>query len=379
MNKKGIIGIVFIILTAFTVYYFLNKKGTSTEQNTIVKIGVILPLTGPAAQIGKDILEGITLAESKINETNEHNFKFKLYIEDSKVEPKFGVAAAEKLISVDKVDFIIGPASSGVSLAVAPICERNKIVMLSPTASTPELTKSGNYVYRIYPSDIYDGEILSNFAYNELKIKNISMLYLNNDFGIGLNKIFEEEFIKNGGTIDYSDAFSEKEHDFKTLITKLKSKKTKGLFLVALVDQYTKVLKQLKELGVNDMQILAPVTFDDASIYDNQGNIAEGVIYTRPYFDPDNSNKIVTEFVSDFEKKYFKKPSILNALGYDSYLLTVKAFEQNDYKKGGITNILNSISDFNGASGEIKFDKNGDVIKQLQIMTIKKSKAVQYE
>lgn len=374
---KKIVGVlaVVIILGLVGIFYWKNSNQTQTK---VIKIGVIMPLTGPAAQIGQDILSGIETAEKQFKNPASLGDSIKLIIEDSKVDPKTCVSIAEKLINVDKVDFIIGPASSGEALALAPICQKYKIPMLSPTASTPSLTNAGEYIFRIYPTDVYDGEILSGIAVDKLKLKKLAVFYLNNDYGTGLKNVFSQEILRKGSIVNCESGFSESEIDFKTIVSKLKAEKSDGVFIVALVDQYIKILKLIKEQNIK-VKILAPVTFDDELIYKRNGAISEGVIYSRPYFNIYASDTIVHNFVSVYEKEKGKKPSILSALGYDSYMLTMNLFQRNSFKKENIIQSFNGIKDYNGASGIINFDKNGDVIKKLEIMTIKNSNAVKYE
>lgn len=142
----------------------------SCQEDDTIKIGVILPLTGPASEIGNNILDGITIASEYYDSTSSK--KIKLIVEDSKLDAKQAISSANKLVTIDKVDAIIGLASSTEALAVAPICEKNKVVMISSTASTPLLSDAGDYIFRIYPSDVYDSKVLADYA-KEIK-KNIN-------------------------------------------------------------------------------------------------------------------------------------------------------------------------------------------------------------
>ena len=158
MKKNLFTLVIFSFLTCFF----------SCKEDDSIKIGVILPLTGAASEIGNNILDGIIISSEYYDSISSK--KFSLIIEDSKLDAKQAISAANKLITVDKVKAIIGLASSTEALAVAPICEKNKIPMISSTASTPLLSTAGDYVFRIYPSDVYDGKILANFALSLIHI-----------------------------------------------------------------------------------------------------------------------------------------------------------------------------------------------------------------
>lgn len=163
------------------------------QEKSAIRVGVILPLTGPASEIGNNILDGIIIASEYYDSISPQ--KLKLIVEDSKLDAKQAMSSANKLITVDKVDAIIGLASSTEALVVAPVCEKNKVVMISSTASTPLLSDAGDYIFRIYPSDVYDSKVLAEYA---KEIKKVSILYLNNDFGVGLKNTFIENYKKTG-------------------------------------------------------------------------------------------------------------------------------------------------------------------------------------
>ncbi len=372
MKKGFLIGIVLLVI--ILIGYLFFSQGTLKKSNEI-NIGVILPLSGPASEIGKNILDGINIAKKIDDEQNI--IKYKIVVEDSKIEPKQGISAASKLIDIDKVKAIIGVAASPIALAVAPICEKNKIIMLSSTASTPLLTSAGDYIFRIYPSDLYDGKILANFAFTKKKIKTFSILYLNNDFGQGLKNVFVNKYIALGGKINTSESFLPADTDFRTKLLKIKQSNSSGLLIIAIDMQYINIIKQIRELNI-DTDIFAPVTFDNTDILKTLGNAANGIIYSRPFYDLSKRTSKINRFIDEYKKLKGKEPSLLTALGYDSYDIIVNALRENGNNTDKAKEYLYSLDD-NGVSGNIKFDKNGDVIKKLEIMIIKNNKAIQYE
>ena len=348
--------------------------GCSRKNEEVIKIGVILPLTGPAGEIGNSILDGINLAFENLPPPER---KFKLIIEDSKLDPKQGINAANKLISIDKVKTIIGLASSPVALAVAPVCEQNKVLMISSTASTPKLSESGEYIFRIYPSDVYDGEILADFAVNKLNAKTSSILYLNNDFGVGLRNSFKTNFTKLKGTIEKEEAFLSEDISFRTQLTNIKKSNSKTLLAIAIDMQYENIIKQIRELNI-ESKILAPVTFDNPKIIQNLGDAANGIFYTRPLYDINSSEEIVQKFKNTYQTKFNSEPALLSAMGYDSFLVIFESLSKSKFDFSLVLNYLYS-TEFSGASGKFKFDTKGDVIREIEIMEIIDNKVIRYE
>lgn len=336
----------------------------SCQEEDVIKVGVILPLTGPASEIGNNILDGIMVASEYYDSISSK--KLKIIVEDSKLDAKQAMSSANKLITVDKVEAIIGLASSTEALAVAPICEKNKIVMISSTASTPLLSDAGDYIFRIYPSDVYDSKVLADYAKN---IKNVSILYLNNDFGVGLKNTFIENYSKSGGNISNIEAFLPDDTDFRTQLTKIKKTAPKGLFVIAIDMQYLNIVKQIRELGIK-AQIFAPVTFDNPVLVERLGKAANGIVYSRPKY-AETTNEQSLELKKRYEKLRGGEPALLTALGFDTYALYYNTLAKTNFIPSAVKEQLYKM-ECQGVSGKIIFDKKGDIIPEIELITIKK-------
>lgn len=336
----------------------------SCQEEDVIKVGVILPLTGPASEIGNNILDGIVIASEYYDSISSK--KLKLIVEDSKLDAKQAISSANKLITVDKVDAIIGLASSTEALAVSPICEKNKIVMISSTASTPLLSDAGDYIFRIYPSDVYDSKVLADYAKD---IKEVSILYLNNDFGVGLKNTFIENYSKTGGRISNIEAFLPDDTDFRTQLTKIKKSDPEGLLVIAIDMQYLNIVKQIRELGIK-AQIFAPVTFDNPVLVERLGKAANGIVYSRPKY-AEITNEQSLELKRRYEKLRGGEPALLTALGFDTYALYYNTLAKTNFTPSAVKGQLYEM-EYQGTSGRIIFDANGDIIPEIELITINK-------
>jgi branched-chain amino acid transport system substrate-binding protein len=190
-----------IIIGAVLLLAVIAGACLQDTQSDEIKIGAILPLTGEAAEYGEDAKLGIDLAVEEINAAGGINGKMiQVVYEDSQATPSQGVAAIQKLITVDKVPVIIGAMASSVTLAIAPIAEENKVVLLSPASTAPQITEAGDYIFRNEVSDAYGGKAQAELTWDELGIKNVAILCINNDYGVGTADTFK----KNFGTSFYS-------------------------------------------------------------------------------------------------------------------------------------------------------------------------------
>lgn len=366
MRKKIWIGLVVVLLIAITL--FITKNDTQNED--VIKIGAILPLTGDAAQYGKAAQKGIELAIEEINEQGKTNKKkFEIIFEDTQGNPKTGVTAIQKLILKDKITAAIGGLFSSVTLAVAPVMNQNKIVLLSPASSAPKITQAGDYIFRNCPSDVYEGGIMADYAFDQLDIRKAAILYVNNDYGVGIKTIFAKQFIAKSGQIIAEESFEQNATDFRTQLIKIKNAHPEAIYLIGHKEMGL-ALKQAKELGIQ-YQFLSTVMFEDPKILEIAGSAAEGVIYSASSFDTKSDDPTIKKFVSSFEDKYGQKPDVFSALSYDAMKIMELAFKSANSTDSEIKESIYQIKNYSGVMGTISFDLNGDVVMSPVIKEVK--------
>jgi len=378
-TTKTIIWLVIIIVVIAGIWWGVSRKlaQSPTVEKKVIKIGAILPLTGDAADIGQGQKNAIELAVASLEDLYP-NIDIQVIFEDDRLRMNDAVTAVHKLISVDKVDAIIGPSWSGATLAVAPIAESSKVVLISPSASSPSITTSGDYIFRVFPADDELVKIVANFTLNDLKLTKAAILFdSTNDAFVQERNYIKSEFEKLGGEIVAEEAFKTKDKDFKTQLLKIKSSKAEVLFFSAYPTETGIFLKQAKEMGLKIPRISLDTIVENPEVIDTAGEAAEGVIYLIPA-KPDN--KEYFNYITVYKEKYGKEPPALSAEAYDALILAVNAILKSDGTKEDIKNQLYKIGqNYMGASGEITFDENGDVHKQYTFKTIKNGKFVPYK
>jgi branched-chain amino acid transport system substrate-binding protein len=338
-----------------------------------IKIGAILPLTGPAAKYGESIKRGIDLAAEEVKSAGGiNNRRIAIIYEDSQADPKIGASVAQKLITMDKVPAILGAVASSVTLSISPIAEKNKVVVLTPLSSAPTITDAGDYIFRNVPSDFYGGKVAAQFAVLDRGWKTLAILYQNNDFGVGLKKVFENEVKKFGGEIIDAESFEQGGTDFRTQLIKIHKSKPQAIFIVA-GKEAIQILIQAKELSLNS-QFLATGMIEDPEVIKIAGNAANGVYFTQLQYDSHSKNTVVQDFVKYFKKEYGSEPDIISAYGYDAMKILAYAMGNSNFTSMSIKNALYKIKNFKGVTGDISFDTNGDVIQSMGIKVIEGGK-----
>lgn len=372
MNKR-VITVIFLIATIGIIFFLIRKRNNSISTAKI-KIGVVLPLSGPVAEPGKNVLSGIQISVNAYNDTTK-NKKIELIIEDSKSNPKDGVSAFKKLVEVDKAQIVIGDIMSSVFLAMAPIAEKEKVLLISPGASNPAVTSAGDYIFRDYTSDNYDGVVMAGYIYAMLKKKRTAVAYVNNDYGVGVKDAFIAEYEKKGGTISAIESYAGGQTDLRTIARKLKESQPECIYIVGNPAENGYLVKELKTQD-SKAQITGNLSFEDESFYKIAGTAYDSIIFSSPYFNITSTNAYTRNFVFKFREKYDKDPSVEAALGYDVGGILIKALADCEYNVKDIKDAMYRVQNFEGVTGNTSFDVNGDVKKTILIKSIKKDKTV---
>jgi len=363
MNKKIWLGVaVAVVVVVVVLAIVFSRHGTDSA----LKIGATLPLSGDAAVWGKNTKEGIDLAVEEINaKGGVLGRKLEIVYEDTRALPKDGVSAYHKLVSIDKVNAIIDDSVSSVTLAMAPLAKRDQVVILATGATAPKISEAG--VFRIWNSDSYEGEVIANYAFGKLGLRRVAILYINNDYGKGLESVFKELFTAHGGQIAASEGFGQSSTDIRAQLSKIKSANPDGLYLVGYPKEIPIALRQSKELGLT-AKLLGTVAMHDPQLIQTAGAAAEGLVFPYPKKPTGEQAK---DFKMNFRKKYGKDPGITSDVGYDAAKMIAAAIANTGNSTGEhIRKGLRLLVDYQGASGVMTFDKNGDVHKPMGMMAV---------
>lgn len=330
-----------------------------------IKLGVTIPLTGDIAAWGNRAKNGILLATDETNAKRSPSNRFEVIIEDTKSQPQAGVVAITKLISVDKVKFVIGDISSGIALAMAPIAEANHIVMLSPGASNPALTSAGDYIFRNWPSDVYDGAALAYAAKNEIKASKILVFYADNAYSEGLADAFMQSATKIGLSIVGSDRVAAKEQNYRTLLAKYRNSEADLVFVAGHPAMSAHLFIQMEEANMKQKR-LGCVAIEGPEFVQAFPN-ANDIYFTTIPLDPEQ-NREFQAFSTRYKEKYGEVPDVGAAHAYDAMKMFAAVIPDAATTADQAKANLYRMKNYAGATGIMSFDANGDVIKSLALM-----------
>jgi branched-chain amino acid transport system substrate-binding protein len=275
-------------------------------------------MTGGQASFGQAADSGIRLA---IDETNAaggiKGRTIHVITEDDQSKPEEAVTAVTKLIASGHVVAMLGEAASSNSLAAAPVCQANKIPMITPISTNPEVTKKGDYIFRICFIDPYQGEALARYIHDQLHLSRAAILIdVKSDYSTGLSQFFERTFTELGGKIVSKMCYSSGDFDFRPGLTAIRAARPDIIFLPGYYTEVGQIISQARDLGIQQ-PFAGGDGWESPKLFEIGGKALNGCFYSNHYYVHDPS-PAVQGFVSKYQKKYGTPPDAFAALAYDA-------------------------------------------------------------
>ena len=354
-----------------------SSSSSSSAPAAAFKVGVAGPMTGQYANYGLSHKQGAQIALDDLNAAGGVNgATASMTIGDDLGDPQQAVLVAQKFIDDKDIVVVDGHQFSGATIAAAGKYQAAGLPMISPSATNPDISTLGDYIWRICMTDAVQGAGLAKYSVDTLGKKKIAIMYDNSDYGRGLADAYESGVKSDGGTVVAKQQYATGDTDFKAQLTKIKSANPDLLFLSGYYPEGSKIAQQAKELGL-DVQMLGSDGYASDQLPKLGGAAVNGMLVST-FFDYTKNDPAVQKFVSAFKAKYGgANPDWFAANSYDVIMLAAQAAKnagKNDRK--AINDALGTVGTYQGVSGPITFDKNGDVQKPLSIVIVKGGKLV---
>ncbi|MDD4600403.1 MAG: ABC transporter substrate-binding protein [Negativicutes bacterium] len=380
MRKKWLSFLSLAVGTMLLGSLIAGCGGTKADSKDI-KIGGNFELTGNTANFGNQTLNGFKLAFKEANAAGGVLGKqINFIVADNKSEPSEATNAITKLITQDKVVAVIAPVTSSNVLATLQIAQDHKIPLLTATGTNPKITVDDNgkvrpYAFRSCFIDPFQGTIMANFATKSMKAKTAA-IYIDNssDYSKGLAKFFEEAFIANGGQVVAKEAFLQKDQDFKSTLTKIKSVNPDVIFIPAYYEEVGKIVKQSRELGIT-IPLLGTDGWDDPKIVEVAGAASLNNGFFSNHYSPQDTDPNIQKFVAAYKQEYGQNPSALAALGYDGGKMIVDAITRaGSTDPAKIRDALEQTKNLQVSTGILTLDSNHNPVKSAVVIEMKDGK-----
>lgn len=352
------------------------NKPSQTAGGDAIKVGEFASLTGKEAAFGNSSHKGTLLAVEDINAAGGVlGKKIELLTEDTRSTPGESATVVRKLISRDQVVAVLGEVASGRSLEGASVCQPNKIPMISPASTKPEVTEKGDYIFRVCFIDPFQGKVLATFGQNTLKAKSVALLVeASSPYSVGLANNFKNTFGTLGGKILAEQKFSSGDKDFKAQLTAIKASNPEAIVAPCYYTEAALIVRQARELGIT-VPVFGGDGWEAPELLTIGGKAMEGTYYSTHYSAEDSSPK-VQEFVKKFRARWNgETPDAMAALGYDSAMVLADAIRRAGGTEGPkLRDAIAATKDFVGVTGKTSLDEHRNATKPAVIITIKDGK-----
>jgi len=328
-----------------------------------VKIGLAAPLTGSQAHIGQDIKEGAQLGVDDLNTQNPEvggrKVKFELVAEDDEADPTKAANVAQKLVDA-KVVAVVGHFNSGASIPASKVYSDAGIPQISPSSTNPKYTQQGfKTTFRVVANDDQQGPVNAKYALEELKAKKIAVIDDSTAYGQGLAEAFAKTAKDGGAEIVATEHTTDKDTDFKAILTKIKSKKPDLIFFGGIDPQAGPMKKQMKELAIT-AKLMGGDGIQTPNFIKLAGDAAEGTYASIPGL-PKDQMPGGKQFLQKFKAKTGKEVELYAPMGYDAVFVFYEAM-----KRAGSTDPAKFLPEvgktsYTGVIGPIAFDDKGDL------------------
>jgi ABC-type branched-subunit amino acid transport system substrate-binding protein len=374
-------------------------------------VGCILPLTGRFSIYGEEVLNGIHLGMEMFSDSSPGQ-AMELVIEDTKSDPEKTVAGVHNLVQNERVMAIVGPLSSKTAVAAATEAQRLGVPMIALTQKI-DIVEEGDMVFRNFLTPTQEVNSLVDAAMNKMFLRRFAILYPDNSYGRFFMKIFWDRVEEMGGEISAVESYNPSETDFAVEI-----KKTVGLHFprpqsltrklvqmrlpeeeesriypdkpepiidfdaVFIPDNFQRVsmiAPQLLYHDISNVLLMGTSLWQDSRLIDMAGDYVQGALFPSGFF-IDSSNPEGASFVEDYTSNFEALPGILAATGYDTIRLLSKLMKEKEiHTRRQLRRALLSCRDFEGVTGTISFDSQGEVEKEPVLLTIVKRKMILFE
>ncbi|MBI5794454.1 ABC transporter substrate-binding protein [Candidatus Uhrbacteria bacterium] len=360
-NNNALLWAIGIVLIVLGFVYFSATGGSGGT----IKVGVLTPLTGDEASYGTAMQRAYDLAVSQVKAAGGVNGKdIELVYEDSKCDGAAATTATEKLVNVDGVKFILGGTCSSETLAAAPITQAARVLLLSPSATSPDITEAGDLVFRTYPSDDFEAKMVAAYA-QSASLTRAAIISETTDFAQGVRDAFKASYT---GTLVFDETFTSGETDFSTLVTEMRASNPKMVYVNPQSPAAgERILKQISESGMNVAIFMNNAMTNRSAVATNPA-LYEEVVMAEVQL-PSQGKAV--DMLAAYEAKYGNAPEFLafTASAYDSvYLLAEAVSSVGEDTQAVAGYFAYQVVDSPGALGTFNFDENGDAEVELTLV-----------
>ena len=368
------------------------KKNLS---NKLLKLGVLLPLSGKNGKEGEQVYRGIQMALSHLLEIRP-DLQVELSVQNIKSteeESKLAKKYTYEIINSSNTIALIGPLFSPAAKDISRISEEKRIPLIIPYAPNFKMDKEKKWVFRNTLNNEMQNRAIFNFAINRLRLRRFALVHGRNKYQNLMKEKYQKIISEFGGIFTKIVSFPMTANDFQSEMlslgglsdSQLRAKfprlsrksnfrvplKFESILISAKAEKIILIVPELPFYNIKGILLLGNRNWNNPIIAKHTGSYIKNAFFVDGFLHSSKKG-IVKRFVADYEKLYSKKPGLLEALGYDSAKLIFSAIAKGKRRKQDIQKYLRNLKEFQGVTGRIKGIKNNDFIRELYLLKFRK-------
>lgn len=368
MNRKMLGIAVVAVMTATMCGNVLAGEANGEP----IRIGVSTPITGNFAENGEGTRVAVEMAVEEINAAGGVKGRpIEVEVQDSKSDPTQAAQIATMFTEDETILAEIGDFASGACIAAAPIYEEAGMVQLSPTASNPDYTLQGDYMFSIFGKTTDESQFIADYLLKKyMGTQNVSVIYVNSDWGVEAYELLSECCDENGINIVSSENFFEGEKDFSVVLTKARQTNPDTILLLMSYDSGAVAIKQIRQMEWDVNVAISGLAYSEQLITLG-GESVEGVL-SEIGFVIDETNPEMMEFATEFEKRAGFAPNMMMTCAYDATNMLAAAMANCEtLDRASIREELMNLQGFEGLTGSKTFNEDRTITqKNFKIVTV---------
>ncbi|MFZ5827670.1 MAG: ABC transporter substrate-binding protein, partial [Bacillota bacterium] len=344
----------------------------AAQKPSEIRIGVIGPETGGAAQLGQAQKNAVTMAVEEINaKGGVDGMQIKVFFEDDEGSPTKSANAATRLIHETKVSVIIGAIHSSATLADMAVTQKAGIPQITAGSTGASITEQGNpYIFRTAVNDALQAEALVKHAKGR-GLKKLALITASDDYGQSGAKLLRSAAEKEGLQVVTAENFANGDKDFKGQLLKIQEKGADSLFFWGLYTEAALIAKQARTLGIN-VPLFGGSGIATGKLMELGGAAVEGMVITQSFL-PDDPDAMVQEFVKKYKGRFNVDPIPHGAQAYDTvYVIADAAKRAKSTDPAKLRDAIAATKLTTGVTGGTEFNKQGDDTGNRILLTVVK-------
>jgi branched-chain amino acid transport system substrate-binding protein len=336
-----------------------------------VRLGVFMALTGDTAQYGISALNGVRMAVEESNATGGvGGRRVELVVQDTRADAVETEVVVERLARELRVHALVGEVVSSRSLVAARVAQRERVPMLTPSATSPDVTAVGDYVFRSCYTDVFQGAAIAHFAAGRLGARRAALLVDRDQrYSVDLARFIREDFARHGGEVVAEQDYREGAADFSLQLAEVGATQPEVIFLPGYYVEAGLLARQARALGI-EVPLVGGDGWDSPRLYEIGGQALAGNFFST-HFSAEDPDPQVQRFVADYRRLFGSTPDSFAATAYDAVRVMLAAIAgAPSLERAAIRDALAATKEFPGVTGPITFNSERNSVKPVVVVRI---------